>query len=86
MDLHDFLNVQRMFQMMAEQWDCPVWVVKRTLRRIIHENWEKAMFIPEEKALWEKYFPDGKPTPEQYVLRLGHAHEKGEYVPYLLKE
>lgn len=86
MDLHDYLNVRRVFRVMAIQWRCPVWMVKRTIRKIIDLSWEKAMSDPKAKALWDKYFPNGKPTPDQYILRLGHAHEKGEEVPFLLEE
>ena len=86
MDLHDYLNVRRVLRLMAKKWGCPVWVVKRTVQQIIDRNWENALSDPEEKVLWSKYFPDGKPTTEQYVLRLGHAHERGEDVPFLLKD
>ena len=86
MDLHDYLNVRRVFRTMASEWKCPVWVVKATIRRMINNCWEKAMSDPDEKALWDKYFPGGKPTPDQYIFRLGQAHESGEEVPFLLKE
>ena len=86
MDLHDYLNVRRVFRMMASQWECPVWVVKATIRRLIDQNWERVMSDPEEKALWETYFPNGKPSPDQYILLLGHAQENGEVIPFLLKE
>lgn len=85
MNLHDYLNVRRVLKTMAAEWGCPVWVVKLTLRRIIDQSWEKAMIDPEAKTLWDTYFPSGKPTPNQYILRLGHAHEKGEDVPYLFQ-
>ena len=48
--------------------------------------WAKAVSDPEAKALWERYFPKGRPTPEQYILRLGQAQETGEEMPWLLKE
>lgn len=86
MDLHDYLNVRRVFRTMAAEWGCPVWLIKWMLRRMIDKSWEKAMSDPEEKALWDKYFPCGKPTPVQYILLLGHAHEKGEEIPLLLKK
>ena len=86
MDLHDFLNVRRVFRTMAAEWKCPVWIVKKAIRRSINQTWERAMSNLEEKALLNKYFPDGKPTPEEYILRLGHAHETGEDVPFLLKD
>ena len=86
MDLHDYRNVRRVFRTMASEWKCPVWVVKLTVRRMINQCWEKARSDPEEKALWDQYFPDGKPTPDQYILMLGNAHERGEDVPFLLKE
>lgn len=85
MDLHDYLNVRRVLRTMAAEWGCPVWVVKLTIRRTIDEAWEKSRSDPEAVATWEKYFPQGKPTPEQYILRLGHAHENGEDVPYMLQ-
>lgn len=86
MDRHDSRNVQRVFRTMAAEWRCPVWMVERIIQQTIDHSWEKAMLDPEAKALWEKYFPNGKPTPDQYILRLGHAHEEGEYMPYLLEE
>lgn len=86
MDLHDFLNVRRVFRMLAAEWNCPIWAVKLTIRGCIDRSWEKAQSDPEWKAELDKYFPAGKPTPTQYILRLGHAHETGEDVPYLLKE
>ena len=86
MNLHDYLNVRRVFRTMASAWNCPVWVVKLTIREMLEQSWETAMSNPEERAVWMKYFPKGKPSPEQYILMLGHAHEKGEEVPFLFKE
>lgn len=86
MDLHDYMNIRSILRMMAMEWGCPVWMVKRVIRQTIDRCWEKAMLDPQEKALWDKYFPSGKPTPDQYILRLGHAYETGEAVPYLLKD
>ena len=86
MDLRDFLNVQRVLKVMAREWRCPVWAVRRTIRSNIDQSWEKAKDHPEEKALWDLYFPKGKPKPEEYILWLGHAHENGEQMPFLLKE
>ena len=77
MDLYDYLNVRWVFRAIASEWKCPAWMVKMTIRRMINETWERAMSNPEEKALWDKYFPIGKPSPEQYILLLGHAHESG---------
>lgn len=86
MDLHDSRNVQRVLRTMARNWGYPVWMVKRIIRNTIDKSWELAQLNPEDKALWDKYFPNGKPTPEQYILHLGHARERGEEVPYLLKD
>lgn len=86
MDLHDFLNIRRVLRTMAAQWGCPVWMIKRIIRQTIDQSWEKATSDPEAKALWDKYFPSGKPTPNQYILRLGRAHENGENVPFLFNE
>ena len=86
MDLHDFFNVQRVFQALAEEWGCPVWMVRQIIQQIIDRSWEKVMSDSETKALWDKYFPSGKPTPGQYILRLGQAHENGEDVPFLFSE
>ena len=84
MNLHDYLNVRRVLRSMAKDWNCPVRAVKRTIQRCIDESWEVALSDPVKKALWDKYFPKGKPSPDQYILRLGHAHEIGEDVPFLL--
>lgn len=70
---------------MAAEQRVPVWKVKAIIQRALDESWAKAQDDPEYKALLDKYFPDGEPTPEGYILRLGHAHETGEEVPYLLK-
>lgn len=86
MNLHDYINVRRVFRVMAAEWKCPVWIVKATIHKIINSCWQQAMSNPEEKALWDKYFPNGKPTPYQYILRLGRAHETGEDMPFLFKD
>lgn len=86
MGLHDYHNIRRVFRTMAAEWNCPVWMVKRTVRKLIDQSWEKSLSDSNTKALWNTYFPNGKPTPEQYILRLGHAHETGEDIPYLLCE
>ena len=86
MDQNDSRNVRRVLRHLSSEWRCPVWAVERTLQENIDRCWEKAMLKPEDKALWDKYFPDGKPTAQQYVLWLGRAHENREHVPYLLKD
>ena len=86
MNFHDYLNIRRVYRTLASEFHCPVWALKLMLRRMINRSWEKAMTAPEEKARWDSCFPDGKPTPDQYVLMLGHAYEKGEEAPFLLKE
>ena len=85
MDLRTYLNIRRVWRAMAAEWGCPVWIVKLAIRRMIRQSWDRAMADPEEKALWERYFPSGPPTPDQYILLLGSAHERGEDVPFLLK-
>lgn len=86
MTLHDYRNVRRTFRMLAAMWDCPVWAVKGLLRRIIDECWTRDQSNPEARDLWKQYFPEGKPTPTQYILRLGRAKETGEQIPYLLRD
>lgn len=86
MDLHDFLNVQKAFQTMATEWGCSIWMVKKIVQESIDQSWEKAMLDAETKAQWNKYFPKGKPTAEDYMLRLGRAYETGEQIPFLLSE
>jgi len=83
MDLHDYLNVRRVLRTLASQWNCPVWAAKILIRRTINTHWEEALSDPEKKALLDKYFPNGKPTPQQYILLLGHAYETGEEIPFL---
>lgn len=84
MNLHEYRNVRRVLRTMAVQWNCPVWMVKRVIRRSINKTWKQAMSNPEETALLIQYFPKGKPSPNQYILRLGQAYETGEDVPFLL--
>ena len=84
MDLHDYLNVRRVFRMLSQEWGVPVFMVKATIQRCLDETWANAQADPEALARLNQYFPDGKPTPDGYILRLGHAHETGEEVPYLL--
>ena len=85
MTLQEHMNVRRVFRHMAAQWGCPVFVVKKTIRRTIDETWARACQDPKEKAAWDRYFPNGKPTPGQYILLLGRANENGESIPELLK-
>ena len=61
-------------------------MVKQIIQWTIDQSWEKAVSDPEAKLLWDKYFPSGKPTPNQYILRLGHAYESGEDVPFFLNK
>lgn len=84
MDLHDALNLQRVYWTLAAQWGCPVWRVDQIIRQAIAQSWEKTESDPQAMALWLKYFPSGKPTPKQYILLLGHAHEQREDIPPLL--
>lgn len=86
MDLHDYLNIHRVFRTIAEEWNCPVWMAKLIVQQTIDQIWEKAESDPDTKARFDQYFPDGKPTPTQYILRLGHAHESGEELPYFLDD
>ena len=86
MKLHDYLNVRRVLRALATEWKCPVWIVKIIIRGTIQRSWENAMSDHEAKVLWETYFPSGKPSPEQYILRLGHAHETGTEIPVLLQK
>ena len=86
MNLWDFLNVRRVLRRLASQWDCPVFAVKLLLRGHIKKSYEIAMSDPSKKALWDQYFPAGMTSPNQFILRLGHAHENGEYVPFLLQD
>lgn len=85
MKIREFLNVRRVLRTIAAQWECPVNEAKGRIRLAIDRSWEMAQSDPEEKAVLDFYFPQGKPTPEQYILRLGRAHEQGEEVPGLLK-
>lgn len=85
MDLHDYLNVRRVLRLLAREWGVPVFVAKATIRRCLDETWDSAQGDPEAAARLAHYFPEGKPTPEGYILRLGRAKETGEVVPYLLK-
>lgn len=85
MDLHDRANVRRVIRQMSRDQRLPEWAVIRTIENAIAAAWDRSRSDPEAAALWEKYFPGGeKPTPEEYICRLGHAHERGEYVPELL--
>lgn len=86
MDAHDHDNVQVILWLMAQQYGCTVRDFTVTFQQMIDRNWENARSDPEEKAHWDKYFPDGKPTTEQYILCLGHAHERNEELPYFFKE
>ncbi len=86
MNLHEYRNVRRVLRTMAVQWNCPVWMVKRVIRRSINKTWKQAMSNLEEKARLNQYFLKGKPSPNQYILRLGQAYETGEDIPFLLTE
>ena len=85
MDRQDSRNIQRVLRTMARSWGYPVWMVQKIIRETIDKNWESAQADSEAKLLWDKYFPNGKPTPEEYILWLGRAQENGEEMPYLLK-
>lgn len=85
MDLHDYLNVRRVLKLLSREWRCPIWTVKLIIQNNLDKTWTNAQGDPELTARLDKYFPNGKPTPEGYILRLGHAHETGEEIPYFLQ-
>lgn len=60
-------------------------MAERKIQEEIDKSWKCAQLDPQEKALWDKYFPEGKPTAEQYILWLGRGKDGGEELPYLLK-
>lgn len=84
MNLHDYLNVRKVFRIMAAEWDCPVWVAKCVVQYSIDQKWKTAVYDSQLNAHLHKYFPDGKPTVDQYILRLHRARKNGEDVPFLL--
>ena len=86
MNLRERRNLARAFRMLARDWHCPIWMVNLFIQRAIDESWEKAAYNPQLKALWDKHFPNGKPTPEEYILFQGRKFEKGEEMPELLCE
>ena len=86
MRLRDFMNVQRVYRTLSAKWGCPIWMVKKMIRHTIEKGWEKAQADSEAKSLWDKYFPLGKPTPNQYIERLGHARENKENIPFFFYE
>lgn len=86
MNAHDRTNVNRVLQHLSREWMQPVWKVIHLIQQSIDRSWEEAMLDADKKALWDRYFPNGKPTPEEYILLLGHAHEENVDIPYLLKE
>lgn len=86
MTAHETRNVRRTLRLLSSRWGYPVWLVERTIQQSIDECWQTAQNDPGEKALWDKYFPNGKPTAQEYILLLGNAHENGQHVPRLLKD
>ena len=84
MDAHERRNVNRVLRTMAREWRCPEWMVRRTIQNAIDQSWESSMQNPEAKAVWCKYFPDGKPTLEEYILFQGRKFENGEEMPTIL--
>ena len=81
MDSQDYTNIQRVLRTTAEELGCPDWLIKHVIQQNIDRSWEAAKSDPEARARWDEYFPNGKPTPEEYILLLGHALEKREEVP-----
>ena len=77
-------KVNGVLRVMSKQWGIPVWKTEQIIQEKIDKTWKIAMLEPDRKVLLDKYFPDGKPTPQEYILRLGHAHETEEDVPFLL--
>lgn len=85
MDQHDGANVKRVLRTISKEWRVPIWKVEQIIQENIDKSWSAARSNPERKALWDQYFPDGKPTSEKYILWLGKSHENREEVPYLLE-
>lgn len=86
MTIHDYLNVCRVYRRISAEWGRPVWTVKATIQGMIDRSWEIIQSDPTEKALWDTYFPQGKPATDPFFLLLGHAYKREEEIPYFLKE
>ena len=86
MGYYDDSKIQNMYQIITEKTGQPEWLVGIILCYGIERSWEIAEQDLELKILWEKYFPKGKPTPEEYLLWLAQAQESGEDIPFLLRE
>ncbi len=86
MDLHDYSNVKRVLRNLSKKWRVPIWKAEQIVQDVIDKTWEKSIYDPKQKTLLDTYFPAGKPTPQQYILRLGQAHERNEYIPLFLED
>ena len=86
MDLYDVANMRRVLRTMSKEWRVPVWKVEQIIQESIDRTWERAKLNPERQQLLDQYFPNGKPTPFAYILRMGQAHERHEYIPPLMED
>ena len=82
MDARERRNVKRAMRLIGKDFNLPEWKVPQFLQQFIDHSWARAEVDPAHKALLDQYFPGGKPTPEEYILLLGRAEERGEKLPY----
>lgn len=85
MDRHTRANVMRVLRLLARTWQMPTELAYRRIQQAIDESWELAQEPGKEtiRELWQRYFPGGKPTPEEYFIWYAAEQEAGRKPPYL---
>ena len=88
MDRHTKANVMRMLRLLGREWRMPPELAHRRIKEIIDQSWELAQQPGKETnwELWQRYFPGGKPTPEEYFIWYAAETEKGHKPPYLFND
>ena len=86
MDKHTKANVMRVLRRLGREWGMYPEQVYRHIQQLIDESWTNSMAQGNEKKheLWLRYFPNGKPTVEEYFIWYAGEQEAGRQPPYLL--
>ena len=58
---------------------------RSVMRKSLDDTWEKSRSDPELKIIWDFYFPNGKPSVEEFFVHLatvsGYGEENSENDP-----
>lgn len=83
MTLNEWIRVQNMISWLAKREGCSPAEIRSEIQKSIDAAWDNSRDDTEVKARWAQLFPAGKPTLEQFVVRIAdHLSQEDQCSPH----